>query len=339
MFVYLVRYTLARLCLKRILRGFFLPNFMKYTKKACTIDEHLEILINRGLTIDDTDRAKRYLESVSYYRLSGYMFHLQDKGNASIFYEGTTFNDIINLYTFDKKLRCIFLEYLERIEVCLRTRILNAYSELKGFYWSIQRENFLEKKDLRDNGNEVLGYHTYVLESVIIDFEKPKEQFLKAFKLKYTDETYPPENMYFETLSFGKLIKLYACLKNDNTKNSIATAFKLPSGKTLVNWLLFLNDVRNVCAHHSRLWNRKFTANKLIFPSRKDHKIEGAILEASNSNIYGAIIAIHHLLLTFNTNSSFIGKLEALIELHSINVRNLGFPQNWKDEAPWRIKN
>lgn len=339
MFVYLFRYTLARLCLKRILRGFFLPNIMKYTKKACTVDEHLEILINRGLTIDDTDRAKRYLGSVSYYRLSGYMFHLQDKGNASKFYEGTTFNDIINLYTFDKKLRCIFLEYLERVEVCLRTRILNAYSELKGFYWSVHPGNFLDKKDLRDDGSEVLSYHSYVLNSVITDFEKPKEQFLKAFKLKYTDETYPPENMYFETLSFGKLIKLYTCLKNDNTKNSIATAFKLPSGKTLVNWLLFLNDVRNVCAHHSRLWNRKFTANKLIFPSRRDHKIDGEIPEASNSNIYGAIIAINQLLLTFNPHNSFIDKLETLVESHAMDERNLGFPPNWKDQAPWRIKN
>jgi len=201
---------------------------------------------------------------------------------------------------------------LERVEVCLRTRILNAYSELKGFYWSVDPLNFLDKRDLRNNENEVLNYRAYVLDSVIIDFEKPKEQFLKAFKLKYTEETYPPENMYFETLSFGKLIKLYTCLKNDNTKNSIATAFKLPSGKTLVKWLLFLNDVRNVCAHHSRLWNRKFTANKLIFPSRKDHRIEGAIPEASNSNIYGAIIAIHHLLLTFNTNNSFIDKFETL---------------------------
>ncbi|QQT64475.1 Abi family protein [Sphingobacterium multivorum] len=219
---------------------------------------------------------------------------------------------MINLYTFDKKLRCVFLEYLERVEVCLRTRILNAYSELKGFYWSVDPLNFLDKRDLRNNENEVLNYRAYVLDSVIIDFEKPKEQFLKAFNLKYTEETYPPENMYFETLSFGKLIKLYTCLKNDNTKNSIATAFKLPSGKTLVKWLLFLNDVRNVCAHHSRLWNRKFTANKLIFPSRKDHRIEGAIPEASNSNIYGAIIAIHHLLLTFNTNNSFIDKFETL---------------------------
>lgn len=121
-------------------------------------------------------------------------------------------------------------------------------------------------------------------------------------------------------------------------KNSIATAFKLPSGKTLGNWLLFLNDVRNVCAHHSRLWNRKLTANKLIFPSRRDHKIEGGIPEASNSNIYGSVIAINHLLSTFNTHNSFIDKLETLIELHSINVRNHGFSENWKDQAPWRIK-
>ncbi|WP_312789847.1 Abi family protein [Sphingobacterium sp.] len=179
--VYLFRYTLARLCLKRILRGFFLPNFLKYTKKACTIDEHLKILIDCGLTIDDTDRAKRYLGSVSYYHLSG-------------------------------------------------------------------------------------------------------------------------------------------------------------SGKNLVNWLLFLNDVRNVCAHHSRLWNRKFTANKLIFPSRRDHKIDGEIPEASNSNIYGAIIAINQLLFTFNPHNSFIDKLETLIESYAMDERNLGFPPNWKDQAPWRIK-
>jgi len=86
---------------------FFLP-IMKYSKKALTIEEHIALLRKRGLVIEDTDRAQRYLESVSYYRLSGYMFHLQDKGSGTTFYPDTTFDAIINLYTFDKKLRCIF---------------------------------------------------------------------------------------------------------------------------------------------------------------------------------------------------------------------------------------
>lgn len=322
------------------LAGFFYAETnlnMKYSKKALTIDEQIILLLKRKLKIDDLERAKRYLESVSYYRLSGYMFHLQDKQEGTAFLEGTTFGDIINLYTFDKKLRCIFLEYLERIEVCFRTRILNTYSVINGFYWCVEPKYFLDRSELRDEQEEVLNYQNYVLRSIHESFEQPKEQFLKAFKNKYTAEKQPPENMSFEILSFGKMIKLYTCLKNDEVKNSIALAFKLPTGKMLVNWLLFLNDIRNVCAHHSRLWNRKFTANKLTFPSRKKNKIEGTIPELSNSNLYGAIIAINHLLASFNPTNTFTSKIEELIEHHEIDVGNLGFPDDWEQNAPWKI--
>ncbi|SKC02773.1 Abortive infection bacteriophage resistance protein [Sphingobacterium nematocida] len=311
---------------------------MKYTKKAFTVEEHIDLLESRNLIISDRDRARKYLESVSYYRLSGYMFHLQDKQKQSFFYEGTTFADVINIYTFDKKLRCIFLEYLERIEVCFRTRILNQYAVENGFYWSLHEKHFIGKPELLGEKEEVLSYEHYVLKSILEDFSTPKEQFLKAFKNKYTSETYPPENMFFEILSFGKMIKLYTCLKNNEAKNAVALSFRVPSGKHLVNWLLFLNDVRNVCAHHTRLWNRRFTANKLIFPSRKNNKIEGHIPEYSNSNIYGAIIVINHLLASFNPHNSFVKKVEDLVDQHSIAVKNLGFPDDWQTAAPWRLQ-
>lgn len=285
---------------------------MRYSKKALTIDEQIELLEKRNLAIDDPDKARRYLESVSYYRLSGYMFHLQDKKDGTKFKEDTSFNDIINLYKFDKQLRGVFLEYLERIEVCFRTRVLNTYSIPNGFYWLGKGEYFLSKADLRDERGEVLGYQNYVLKSIDESFVAPKEQFIKAFRNKYTSEQRPPENMAFEILSFGKMIKLYTCLKNDDLKNSVAGDFGLPNGKMLVNWLLFLNDVRNVCAHHSRLWNRKFTANKLIFPSRRKNKIEGNIPEHSNSNLYGAIITINHLLSSFNPSNTFTKRVEKL---------------------------
>lgn len=66
---------------------FFRP-IMKYSKKALTIQEHIDLLRERGLTIADPDRAKKYLESVSYYWLSGYMFHLQNKKEGTAFYSG-----------------------------------------------------------------------------------------------------------------------------------------------------------------------------------------------------------------------------------------------------------
>lgn len=310
---------------------------MKYSKPPLNIDDQIELLKSRGLIVDDYDRAVKYLSSVSYYRLSGYMFHLQNKGNESKFIEGTDFCDVINLYTFDKKLRCIFLEYLERIEVCFRTRLLNTYSTNHGFYWYLNKSYFLDKNDLGTEKIEILSYNDYVLKAVLGSVKEPKEQFLKAFVSNYNSETYPPENMSFEILSFGKIVKLYTCLKNTEHKLEIANLFNLPTGKYLSNWLQFLNDVRNVCAHHSRLWNRKFTFNKLSFPGRKKYAIIGSLNNYSGMNLYGAIISINHLLKSFNETNSFIKKIEELIELHDIPTSNLGFPSDWKIRAPWRI--
>lgn len=309
---------------------------MKYNKPPLTILEQIDLLRNRKLIIEDEDRVCKYLSSVSYYRLSGYMFHLQDKENNSLFKDKTTFSDIINLYTFDKKLRCVFLEYLERIEVCFRTRLLNRYSSEFGFFWYLDDSHILDQGDIGIESREVLSYKKYVLDSLTKDFENPKEQFLRSFKKNYSN-SFPPENMSFEILSFGKLIKLYTSLKNTIPKNDIANLFNLPSGKSLSNWLQFLNDVRNVCAHHSRLWNRKFTYNKLSFPSRKKYAIVGELNSYSGMNIYGAIIAINNLLKTFNETNSFINKVESLIEFHHIQESNLGFPPNWKEAAPWRL--
>src|SRR5690606_24837614 len=116
------------------------------------------------------------LENVSYYRLSGYMFHLQDKDNSSNFIDNVEFGDIINLYTFDKKLRGIFLEYLERIEVSFRTRVLNTYSVLHGFYWYLDPSNFIDNRDLSIlDDKDVRSYQAYVIESLEKDFEDPKE--------------------------------------------------------------------------------------------------------------------------------------------------------------------
>src|SRR5690606_30806773 len=118
------------------------------------------------LQIEDPERAKRYLESVSYYRLSGYMFHLQQKHDKTIFKDKTTFADIINLYTFDKKLRSIFIEYLERIEVCFRTRILNTYSVLYGFYWYVDNKHFHDRDSLTDEKMVVLDYQNQVISDI-----------------------------------------------------------------------------------------------------------------------------------------------------------------------------
>lgn len=299
---------------------------MKYNKLPKTPEEHCSILLERGLLIKDQVRAIKYLKNVGYFRLTGYMFHLQSKDGNHIFRKGTTFEDIITLYQFDKKLRSIIYEYLERIEICLRAKLTDKYSLQYGFFWYT---NFTQFED-RDIFNKIN-------EEIQESFNNPKEPFLKKFTNYYTEERIPPSNMALETLSLGKLARLYKSLKNKDGKAEIAKEFNLPTN-ALTSWFIYLANVRNICAHHSRLWNKKVTVDRPIFPQREKYKFNGENFEDSNTTLYGIISMIDRLLVTFNPHNSFTKKIENLITEFSIDCSLMGFPSNWNDKANWKVK-
>ncbi len=101
---------------------------MKYDKLPFSIDQHIELLQARGLEISDIDRAKKYLCNIGYFHLTGYMYPVQAKDGSHTFHEGITFGEIIDHYQFDKKLRVLIFDYLERIEVTLRAKLVDKYS-------------------------------------------------------------------------------------------------------------------------------------------------------------------------------------------------------------------
>ena len=296
---------------------------MKYTKQPYTNNSHIKLLKERGLIITDEIRAVKYLDSISYYRLSGYMFHLQNKSDNDRFIEGTTFDEIINLYKFDKALRGIILEYIERIEVCLRAKLSNKYSIKYGFFWYLNENLYAD----------TLSYNI-IKKDIIDSFENPKERFLISFKAKYTDENFPPSNMALEILSFGKLTRLYSSLKNDEIKKEIASEFKQISS-ILAGYLIYINNVRNICAHHSRLWNKKVTADRPAIPQRKEYCFVGSIPEDFNTSMYGIISIIDRLLKSFNPSNSFIAKINSIINEFNVNTEVMGFPLDWKENAVW----
>ena len=268
----------------------------------------------------------KYLKSVGYYRLTGYMFHLQSRDGGHRFLEGACFDDVIGLYHFDKQLRGIIAGYLERIEICLRAKLTDAYSASHGFFWYSLGELY----DDQDIFSMIQGE---IAEAI----KDPKEQFLKKFKLRYTSEPIPPSNMALETLSLGKLARLYKGLKNKDGKQEIASEFDLPS-KILTSWLIYLTHVRNICAHHARLWNRKVTVNMPIFPSREKYRFKGENFEDSNTTLYGIISMINRLLAAFNPENTFTDKIERLIAESKVDCALMGFPADWKETANWRVK-
>ncbi|MGV3610133.1 MAG: Abi family protein [Fluviicola sp.] len=283
-------------------------------------------LKTRGLIIQDDNRVISYLRSVGYYRLTGYMFHLQTNDGNHTFQENTSFDDVILHYKFDNKLRILLLSYLDRIEVALRARLIDNYSINLGFFWYVD-SNYYENKNI----------HDIITSEVISRFNDPQERFLRAYKSKYTSETYPPANMGMEILSFGKLSKMFEGLINDSTKLEIAKSLTLPNAAILASWLNHLTNVRNACAHHSRIWNRKFSAERPVIPSRKDYKFNGDIPENFNTTLYGVISIIIRLLSVINPNNSFEAKVLSLFqEYPQINFRKMGFPNGWEKNPAWK---
>jgi len=93
---------------------------MQYTKPPLSIEQQIELLKSRGLEIPDHEQAAHYLYHLNYYRLSGYMLPFQE-GTEHHFQAGTTFEHVLNLYLFDRKLRLLLMDAIERIEVSVRT--------------------------------------------------------------------------------------------------------------------------------------------------------------------------------------------------------------------------
>lgn len=144
-------------------------------------------------------RAERYLNNVGYFSLSGYMGHLHDANYS--FIENTSFENIISLYQFDKKLKAIIVEYLECIEVAIKAKLSNKFTLQYGFFWYLEHSLFADKE-----------IFTFIQKSVKETFDGAKEGFLYKFKSNYPLETFPPSAMALEILSFGKLANLYSGL-------------------------------------------------------------------------------------------------------------------------------
>ena len=294
-----------------------------YTKQPQTSAALIQLLQSRGLLIPDPARATRYLESIGYYRLSGYMYHLQLPGKSHHFVAGTSFDDIVSMYKFDKRLRAIVMEYMERIEVALRAKLTNYYSAAHGFFWYADAALFDDKATAAG-----------ILHDIKEDFKMPKDQFLKAFKRNYAAEPLPPSQMALETLSLGELARLYKALTTDAVKMQIASEFGL-APSTVETWFVWLTNVRNVCAHHARLWNRNMSVLRPHMPSRKAYKFAVPMPEEANTNMYGVVALMHRLLKSFNPGNSFAQQVEALVQLHQVDATLMGFPAAWQTAAVW----
>lgn len=292
-----------------------------FSKKFISIEEQIQLLKQRGLCIEDNDKVAHILRNISYYRLSGYWYpFLKDKKYHS-FKTGSTFVAAYTIYKFDSELRKLILTELEKIEVAVRTQITYILSMEYNGFWFVDSSLFSD-----------LTKQTKILSKINDEYQRSDEEFIKAFKQKYSD-SYPPSWMIMEITSFGTLSMLYANLRPSKVKRNIARYFGL-SDTVFTSWLHSIVYVRNICAHHSRLWNRRLSIRPLI-PRSPQRLFINAQTE-DTKYVYYILCMIIYMLNIINPNHSFIQRFdELLMKYPSIDVRAMGFPKDWQSESIW----
>lgn len=322
---------------------------MKYQKLPITISQQIDLLKSRGLKISNEDSAIKYLSTIGYYRLSGYMYHFQLADGSHKFKPDISFNDIIDTYNFDKKLRYLFAAYLEQIEVAMRALLTNSYANTYGFFWYTNPIHYTKipvpgkiKESIAKGKirlpRKYFDTHQYINKAIDASFAKATELFITKFKSNYGTERRPPANMAMEILSMGKISRMFEALKNAPEKQQIANRFKLPH-HLLSSWLIYLTNIRNICAHHARLWNRKTSADRFIIPSKSSLKFNGEIQENFNISLYGSFSVLSRLLNVINPENNLEKNFKQLLsEFPKINITYMGFPADWEQSPAWLWK-
>lgn len=297
---------------------------MKYNKPPLSINNQVVKLISKGLTINNTAQTKAFLKNVNYYRLSCYFIPFYKK-RTSKFRKSSTFKQISELYQFDNELRNVLFKSMQQIEIAIRSRVINKYSNKYGSHWYTNSKLFKEFK----------SYSIFQSASFkVIDDNRKKEKFINHYMSKYNDPPTPANWMIIELLTFGQLSRLYKSLINNKIKKDIAKDFGITE-LVMESWLHTLNYTRNICAHHIRLWNRDFRISPKN-PRRVRFQFLNNTQGFRHDKTYFCATVIIYLLKRINRSSKEADDLIQLFDKCSPGMRaDMGFPTNYKTEPLW----
>lgn len=305
---------------------------MRYAKPATTIDQQAELMASRGLVIRDEVRLKRELSTIGYYRLSGYWLHFEEPPQngatrSKRFKSGTRHEDVIDLYIFDRKLRLRIMEAIERLEVAVRASWTYRLSLAAGSHGHLDPANFRDR-----------AKHTERLQRLDEAVRKSNEQFIRHYTGKYTRPPEPPIWAATEVLTIGELSKWYELTASRHVRADVATDLGISSTQDLSSILQVLSFVRNICAHHGRLWNRHTTKRLPNFREVAGEMVMDRKQPGTPQNsLYNVMVACLYMLRVQSPDTTYAKRLSDLVtEAATARQRMaMGFPGNWRERAIW----
>lgn len=326
-----------------------------FQKPAIDVHEQLLLLKQRGLQIRDEDRAKCFLEAVSFFRLTPYMRPFQRPNDSEhSFRNNATLKDLTRLYDFDRRLRLLVIDALERVEVAVRACLSNHMASTHGAHWYLDRTLFQKAfrhdallelirtkqlKALKDHEREcqrIDAANTSSARKQSLKTLRSRESYARHYALTYNDPDLMPAWAIMEEITLGDLSHLFKGLARDADRKAISRRMALP-GPLLQSWLHTLTTIRNICAHHARLWNRELgirpeLPRTISFPWPQHLRQPG-----SHARVFTVLCILNLLMRQVSPHASWDRRLQELLnEFPEADLQAMGFPIGWSDDPFWR---
>lgn len=293
------------------------------------LTDQVKILQQRGLKINDSEEANHYLTHVGYYRLADYWQFLQKQDMRNIFIVGATFDHVIELYNFDRELRLLLLDAIERLEVSFRAIMINMMCPVYGSNWFTDKAIFFSEERLNDS-----------IEKINRELDRSDEEFVKLHDKGARGFEYPPAWETLPILSFGTLSKIYGNIRNDiKERKVIARVYGLPQGRWLQSWMQVVSILRNYCAHHSLICYRTFSFLPKEIRAAKLSWIKSIPIKGSveSEQLYYQLCVVRYLLQTASPGNDFSYRLmELFVKYRGIDLERMGFLEGWDEEDLWQ---
>jgi abortive infection bacteriophage resistance protein len=295
-----------------------------YPKPWLSYADQVQKLVDRGLTVGDRAAAEAFLAHINYYRFSGYCLAFEQQRHQ--FAAGVTFEQVCASYDFDMGLRDLVVEALEVVEVDFRAKIAYHFGNTYGAFGHVDAANFFFRFD-----------HADWIDRLREEAGRSSELFVTHFSATYAEFPDLPVWMAMEIMSFGSLSKMFSGMVRDDQKK-IARLYAMQP-LDLRSWMHHLVYIRNLCAHHSRLWDRQWA----ITPALPAARMWQPPSVPNSDRLFATLLILHYLMRSCPAIKPFVQGWKARVEAHVANppavanhLASMGLPPAWQQHPVWK---
>lgn len=285
-------------------------------KEFKTILEQIALLEDRGLKVEDKARAADFLLHNNYYRVSGYSLTLRDH---DVFFPNARFENIIDIYEFDRKLRHILLKRLDIIEISFKSIYAYEFSRIYGPDGYLDVANFTAP----DRYQKTMGK---------VEKQRKSAEYTEPFVKHFEEQNeLMPLWAEVELFTFSNISILYSISKSD-AQSAVAFhyGFRSKGAATQLGQVMkSMTIIRNLCAHGNRLFNRIFEQKPRLTKEDKGLLImkDG---RPDNSHLYGFVLLMRQLLPSDEFQSMKQEIEQAQDEIPFVRMSYYGFREDWR---------